>query len=45
MEGNVGKTKDIREAVEAELAFDPSSTRRTSPSRTRMGKQGAQRSA
>ena len=23
MEGNVGKTKDIREAVEAELAFDP----------------------
>jgi osmotically-inducible protein OsmY len=23
MEGHVGKTKDIREAVEAELAFDP----------------------
>jgi hypothetical protein len=42
MEGNVGKTKDIREAVEAELAFDPLVDAANMPSRTRMGRQGAQ---
>jgi hypothetical protein len=31
---HMGKTTDIREAVEAELDFDPSSTPHTSPSGT-----------